>query len=186
MTQDIAQPATNSETGRFGRTFLGVISILTFAMLIGGVYMATSYEKGDGLTTYEREAIAVVAMQNEISDGWNNTVDEFNASTITTNQEHLLVYSISQKLVRILITDSQAVINRWKAIDVPEEHVASHQLALDALMATQDGLILFDVFFQDSIDTLVADQIRSDEAAAKLVYARELWDRAAEVAATEG
>jgi len=42
------------------------------------------------------------------------------------------------------------------------------------------------VFFQDSIDTLVADQIRSDEAAAKLVYARELWDRAAEVAATEG
>jgi hypothetical protein len=186
MTQDTAQPATSSTNGRFGRTFLRVITVLTFAMLISGVYLATSYEKGDGLSVYEREAIAVVVMQNSISDGWNETVDLFNASSITTNQEHLLVYSISQESVRILITDSQAVINRWQAIDVPAEHAVSHQLGLDALKATQDGLILFDVFFQDSIDTLIADQIKSGEAAAKLTYARDLWEQAAVVAATEG
>jgi hypothetical protein len=166
--------------------FLMLISSLMFAMLIGGLYFATSYEKGDGLSTYEREAISVVAMQNEITDGWNSTVDLFNSSSIYSDSDHVVVYSASQTSARQLITDSQAVINRWQAIDVPAEHVASHQLGLDALMATQDGLILFDVFFQNSLDTLVADQIRSEEASAKLAYARELWEEAAAVAATEG
>jgi hypothetical protein len=64
--------------------------------------------------------------------------------------------------------------------------VVSHGIGLEALKATQDGLILFDIFFQSSIDTLVADQIQSDEAAAKLATARELWEQAAAVAATEG
>ena len=53
-------------------------------------------------------------------------------------------------------------------------------------MATQDGLILFEEYFQNSVDTLVADQIRADAATAKLVYAAELWRAAAEVAAGEG
>jgi hypothetical protein len=152
-------------------------SALTFAMLIGGVYFAVGYEKGDGLSTYEREAIAVVVMQNEITDGWNETVDAFNASTITSNADHIELYSMSQTSARTLITNSQAVINRWQAIDVPEAHVA-HGLGLEALKATQDGLTLFDVFFQNSLDTLVADQIRSDEAAAKLAHARDLWEQA--------
>ena len=39
--------------------------------------------------------------------------------------------------------------------------MVSHGIGLEALKATQDGLILFDIFFQSSIDTLVADQIQS-------------------------
>ena len=186
MTEEITQPTVNKPTDRFGRLFLMTISVLTFAMLIGGVYFATGYEKGDGLSTYEREAIAVVQMQNEITDGWNQTVDAFNASTILSTDEHIIIYTTSQTSARALIADSQAVINRWRAIDVPEAHTASHGLGLEALKATQDGLILFDVFFQDSLDTLVADQIRSDEASRKLVQAKELWHQAAEVAASEG
>jgi len=57
---------------------------------------------------------------------------------------------------------------------------------LDALRATQDGLILFDEYFQNAIDTLVADQIRSDEASVKLVHAQDLWSQAAAAAANEG
>lgn len=161
------------------------ISVLTFAMLIGGVYFATAFDRGDGLSTYEREAISVVAMQNDISQAWNETVDTFNAASVLSQNDHIVLYTASQISVRSLITDSQAVINRWNAIDVPEEHLASHDIGLEAMKTTQDGLILFDEFFQSSIDTLVADQIQSDRAAAKLVHARELWVQAAELAATE-
>ncbi len=193
MTQDITISTDNEATvgnenskPRFSRTFLTIISTLMFGMLIGSIFIATSYEKGDGLSVYEREAIAVIAMQNEITDGWNEMVDTFNASTIASEADHVVLYTLSQKSARALISDSQAVINRWSAIDVPEEHVVSHALGLEALRATQDGLILFDEFFQNAIDTLVADQIRSDEASSKLIYARELWAKAAAAAANEG
>jgi hypothetical protein len=186
MTQDIAQPIINKPSDRFGRLFLMTISALTFAMLLGGIYLTTSYDKGDGLSTYEREAIAVVSMQNEITDGWNQTVDTFNAASVLSENDHVIVFTISQNSARALITDSQAVINRWRAIDVPEEHLAAHELGLEALMATQDGLILYDVFFQDSLDTLVSSQIRSEEASDKLVQARDLWLQAAAMAASEG
>ena len=186
MTQYMAQPVTIKPAQRFGRTFLMTISILTFGMLLGGLYFATAYEKGDGLSTYERDAIAVVAMQNDISQEWNVIVETFDAASIGSQDDHVVLYSTSQTAIRTMISDSQAVINRWNAIDVPEEHVVSHGIGLEALKATQDGLILFDVFFQSAIDTLVADQIQSDEAAAKLASARELWKQAAAVAATEG
>jgi hypothetical protein len=163
-----------------------VISIMTFGMLLGGLYFATVYEKGDGLSTYERDAIAVVAMQNSISQKWNEIVDAFETASIGSQADHVVLYSTNQIAIRAMIYDSQAVINRWRAIDVPEEHVVSHGIGLEALRATQDGLILFVIFFQSSIDTLVADQMQSDEAAAKLATARELWERAAAVAATEG
>jgi hypothetical protein len=186
MTTQIAQSTGNGSRSRFGRTFLTVISTLMFAMLVSAIFLATSYEKRDGFTTYERDAIAVVAMQNEITDGWNSMVDTFNASTITSQNEHVVLYRFSQDSARALISDSQAVINRWRAIDVPDEHSVSHDLGLEALQATQDGLILFDEFFQNAIDTLVADQIRSDEASLKLAHARDLWQQAAEAAANEG
>jgi len=186
MTQYMAQPVTIKPVQRFSRTFLMTISILTFGMLLGGLYFATAYEKGDGLSTYEREAIAVVEMQNSISEGWNEIVDAFETASIGSQDDHVVLYSTNQVAIRAMIYDSQAVINRWKAIDVPEEHVVSHGIGLEALKATQDGLILFDIFFQSSIDTLVADQIQSDDAAAKLAAARELWEQAAAVAATEG
>ena len=159
---------------------------MTFGMLLGGLYFATVYEKGDGFSTYEREAIAVVVMQNDISEGWNEIVEAFETASIGSQDDHVVLYSTNQVAIRAMISDSQAVINRWKAIDVPEAHVVSHGIGLEALKATQDGLILFDIFFQSSIDTLVADQIQSDEAAAKLATARELWEQAAAVAATEG
>jgi hypothetical protein len=193
MTQDITVNAGNdsiakseSESPRFGRKFLTVISTLMFTMLIGAIFVATSYEKGDGYTGYEREAIAVVSMQNEITDGWNNMVETFNVATVLSEEDHVVLYTVSQDAARVLISDSQAVINRWQAIDVPDEHAVSHGLGLDALRATQDGLILFDVFFQNAIDTMVADQLRSEEASVKLVHAQELWTQAAAAAANEG
>ncbi len=193
MTQDITTSHdhetvdSNVESKpRFGRAFLIVISTLMFGMLIGAIFMATSYEKGDGLSVYERQAIEVVAMQNEITDGWNTMVDEFNVATVASEDDHVVIYSTSQQTARVLISDSQAVINQWMAIDVPEEHAVSHSIGLDALRTTQDGLILFDEFFQNAIDTLVADQIRSEEASNKLVHAQELWLQAAEAAANEG
>jgi hypothetical protein len=193
MTQDITTTTTNDASStedvrspRFGRTFLTVISILMFAMLISSIFIATSYEKGDGLSAYEREAIAVVSMQNEITDGWNGMVDTFNTASVTSVDDHVVLYTLSQETARVLISDSQAVINRWQAIDVPEGHTVSHGLGLDALRTTQDGLILFDEFFQNAIDTLVADQIRSDEASVKLAQAQELWTQAAAAAASEG
>ncbi|MBT4126650.1 MAG: hypothetical protein HOJ22_06090 [Chloroflexi bacterium] len=193
MTQDItishdsdSEEMVTEPKPRFGRAFLTVISTLMFGMLIGAIFMATSYEKGDGLSVYERQAIEVVTMQNGITDGWNEMVDTFNVASVTSENEHVILYTTSQQAARALISDSQAVINRWRAIDVPEEHAVSHGIGLDALQTTQDGLILFDVFFQDAIDTLVADQIRSDEASDKLVHAQELWLQAAEAAANEG
>ncbi len=193
MTQDITTNTGNdsimtneASTPRFGRKFLTVISTLMFAMLIGAIFVATSYEKGDGYSGYEREAIAVVSMQNEITSGWNEMVDTFNIATVLSEDDHVILYTVSQDAARVLISDSQAVINKWQAIDVPEEHVVSHGLGLDALRATQDGLILFDEFFHNAIDTLVADQIRSDEASVKLVHAQDLWSQAAAAAANEG
>ena len=185
MTQYMAQPVVIKPVQRFSRTFLMAISIMTFGMLLGGLYFATVYEKGDGLSTYERDAIAVVVMQNSISEGWNEIVEAFETASIGSQDDHVVLYSTNQVAIRAMISDSQAVINRWNAIDVPEEHVVSHGIGLEALKATQDGFILFDIFFQSAIDTLVADQIQSDEAAAKLASARELWQQAAAVAATE-
>ena len=193
MTQNISTSdnptvlsAKRDSNSRSGRLFLTVISGLMFVMLLGAVFVATNFERGDGFSAYEREAIEVVAMQNEITDGWNNMVDLFNGATIASEADHVALYTASQDAARVLISDSQAVINRWNAIDVPEQHAVSHGLGLEALKATQDGLILFDEFFQNAIDTLVADQIRSEEASRKLVHARELWEQAAEAAAREG
>ncbi|MBT3996441.1 MAG: hypothetical protein HOF01_11660 [Chloroflexi bacterium] len=184
--QDESSVSNEKPGTRFSRTFLTVISTLMFGMLIGAVFLATSYEKGDGLSGYEREAISVVSMQNEITDGWNEMVDTFNVASVTSEDDHVVLYALSQQTARVLISDSQAVINRWSAIDVPDEHAVSHGLGLDALRATQDGLILFDEFFQNALDTMVADQIRSEEASEKLVHARDLWTQAAAAAATEG
>jgi hypothetical protein len=193
MTQNVSIPSesdsdsmTEKPNKRFGRLFLTVLSSLMFGMLIGAIVIASSYEKGDGLSSYEREAIAIVVMQNEITEGWNNMVDTFNTATVASENDHVVLYSLSQETARVLISDSQAVINRWRAIDVPDEHTVSHDLGLQALQATQDGLILFDEFFQNALDTLVADQIRSEEASEKLIHARELWAQAAEAAANEG
>lgn len=193
MTQqmsDSQQIASTEESGgaspKFSRLFLTILSTLMFGMLLGSIFIATSYEKGDGLTSYERDAIEVVAMQNEITDGWNTMVDTFNTWTVVTPEDHVELYTMSQDTARTLISDSQAVINRWQAIDVPEEHLVSHDLGLQALRMTQDGLILFDEFFDNAVKTLVADQIRSEEAATKLVQAHELWAQAAEAAAREG
>ncbi|NQW20726.1 MAG: hypothetical protein HQ477_08390 [Chloroflexi bacterium] len=193
MTQDITTSIrieyleiSERSNPRFSRTFLTILSTLMFGMLIGSIFLATSYEKGDGLSGYEREAIAVVEMQNEVTGGWNEVVDMFNSSTVTSVDDHVVLYTLSQQTARVLISDSQAVINRWQAIDAPVEHTVSHELGLEALQATQDGLILFDEFFQNAIDTLVADQIRSEEATAKLTFARHLWEQAAEAAANEG
>ena len=41
-------------------------------------------------------------------------------------------------------------------------------------------------FADARLDTLVADQIRSEQASEKLVHARDLWAQAAEAAANEG
>ncbi|MDA1283132.1 MAG: hypothetical protein O2921_11050 [Chloroflexi bacterium] len=193
MTQNIINPVqddssevTENKNARFGRTFLTILSTLMFGMLIGAIFVATSYEKGDGLSGYEREAISVVSMQNEITAGWNDMVDTLITASVTSQDDQVVLYSLSQQTARVLISDSQAVINRWSAIDVPPEHIVSHRLGLDALRATQDGLILFDEFFQNALDTLVADQIRSEEASEKLVHARDLWTQAAAAAASEG
>lgn len=186
LGHDMNGSSNDKSNARFGRAFLTVISTMMFGMLIGAIFLATSYEKGDGLSTYERQAIEVVTMQNDITDGWNTMVDTFNVATVSSESDHVALYSASQDTARVLISDSQAVINRWMAIDVPEEHAVSHGLGLDALRTTQDGLILFDEFFQNAIDTLVADQIRSEQASDKLVHAQELWAQAAEAAAREG
>jgi hypothetical protein len=58
-----------------------------------------------------------------------------------------------------------------------------------ALLRTQ--LIRFLIAFlrvqlKNALDTLVADQIRSEEAFEKLVHARDLWTQAAAAAASEG
>ena len=85
-----------------------------------------------------------------------------------------------------MITDSQSVINRWNEIEAPDKHVNSYELGLEALMAMQDGLILFEEYFQSSIDTRIADQLQAGEASDQLLYAAELWRAAADMAALEG
>jgi len=95
MTQYMAQPVIIKPAQRFSRAFLMTISILTFGMLLGGIYFATAYEEGDGLTTYEREAIAVVVMQNSISEGWNEIVDAFETDSIGSQDDHVVLYSTS-------------------------------------------------------------------------------------------
>ena len=52
--------------------------------------------------------------------------------------------------------------------------------------AMQDGLILFEEYLQSSTDTRIADQLQAGEASDKLLYAAELWQAAADMAALEG
>lgn len=173
----------------FGRAFLFVTAGATVALLIASVFLAIVFGSGGpdaGLSEYEKQAVEVISMQNEITARWNQTVDMFNGSYVMSQREHIVLFTASLDSVDDLITDSQAVIIRWTEIDVPDKHVTSYQLALQALMATQDGLILFEEYFQNSVDTLVADQLRAETATAKLVYAAELWQAAADVAAGEG
>ena len=186
MTKSISDEIKNDSNGKFGRVFVGVISVTTFALLIATAYFATSYERGDGLSNYEREAIAIVAQQNDITVDWNETVETFNNFTVESQREHIILFSLSIDSVHDLITDSQSVIEQWKEIEAPEKHVNSYEIGLDALMAMQDGLILFEEYFQNSLDTMVADQIRADDASAKLTHAKALWQAAAEAAAQEG
>jgi hypothetical protein len=158
----------------------------TVALLVVTVFVATTFVGDRGFSEYETQAFEVVGMQNDITGRWNEMVDTFNSMDVTSQREHVILFSLSLDSIHDLITDSQAVINRWGEIDVPNQHLASYQLGLDALKATQDGLILFEDYFQNSLDTMVADQIRADDATAKLVHAAELWKAAADAAATEG
>lgn len=189
MTQmtDVTVEQNNPESGdRFGRGVLLALLSPSVALLIVTIFVAVTYLAGNGISAYESQAIAVVNMQNEITSRWNQTVDDFNDTHVTSQPEHIALFSTSLDSVHGLITDSQAVINRWNEIDVPIAHENSYQLGLEALMAMQDGLILFEVYFQSSIDTRIADQLQAGEASAKLVYAAELWQAAAEMAAIEG
>lgn len=186
MTEMTSKQTERNTGGKTGRAFITFVAGATFALLIATAYFATAYERGTGLSQYEIDAIEVVAMQNDITSRWNEAVEAFNDSTVVSPQDHVALFSVSQETVRVLITDSQAVINRWNDIEVPAAHTGSHELGRAALMATQDGLILFDVYFQNSLDTMVADQLKAEEAAAKLVYARDLWEQAAQAAANEG
>ncbi len=159
---------------------------MTVAMLIViGIVVVGNHNSGN-LTQYESEALDVVYMQNEITDRWNETVEWFNQSHVTSDDEHIALYSKSVIAARSLAADSQVVIDRWQKIEVPEENMASHQLALEALMAHQDGLILFETFFQNALDTLVADQIQMLEAEAKLTRSMELRKQAEQAALAEG
>ena len=154
-------------------------------LIVIGIVVVGNHNSGN-LTQYESEALDVVYMQNEITDRWNETVEWFNQSHVTSDDEHIALYSKSVIAARSLAADSQAVIDRWQKIEVPEENMASHQLALEALMAHQDGLILFETFFQNALDTLVADQIQMLEAEAKLTRSMELWKQAEQAALAEG
>jgi hypothetical protein len=168
------------------RVLTSTAAAMTVAMLIViGIVVVENHDSGN-LTQYESEALDVVYMQNEITDRWNDTVEWFNQSHVTSDDEHIALYSKSVIAARSLAADSQAVIDRWQKIEVPEENVASHQLALEALMAHQDGLILFETFFQNALDTLVADQIQMLEAEAKLTRSMELWKQAEQAALAEG
>jgi hypothetical protein len=138
------------------------------------------------VSEYESQAIAVVTMQNKITSRWNQTVDEFNATDVILQSDHIVLFSTSLDSARGLITDSQAVINRWNEIEASDKHVNSYELGLEALMATQDGLILIEEYFQSSIDTRIAGQLQAGEASDKLLYAAELWRAAADMAALEG
>ena len=174
--------------GKFGRAFLYVVTGVTMVGLIATVFLATTFGSsgpGSELSEYEKQAIEVVSMQNEITLRWNQTVDMFNSSDVMSQQEHIVLFTNSLDSVHDLITDSQAVINQWTEIDVPDRHVSSYQLGLEALMATQDALILFEEHFQNSVDTLIADQMGADAASAKMVDASKLWQAAADMAATE-
>jgi len=168
------------------RVLTSTAAAMTVAMLIViGIVVVGNHNSGN-LTQYESEALDVVYMQNEITDRWNETVEWFNQSLVTSDDEHIALYSKSVIAARSLAADSQAVIDRWQKIEVPEENMASHQLALEALMAHQDGLILFETFFQNDLGTLVADQIQMLEAEAKLTRSMELWKQAEQAALAEG
>ena len=168
------------------RVLTSTAAAMTVAMLIViGIAVVGNHNSGN-LTQYESEALDVVYMQNEITDRWNETVEWFNQSLVTSDDEHIALYSKSVIAARSSAADSQAVIDRWQKIEVPEENMASHQLALEALMAHQDGLILFETFFQNALGTLVADQIQMLEAEAKLTRSMELWKQAEQAALAEG
>ena len=186
MTQIIPETKQPESNSRFGRAFLLAAFSPTVALLVVTIFVAVTYLNSNGTSEYEKQAIEVVTMQNDITIRWNETVEAFNDTIVTSEGEHVTLFTLSVGSVHDLITDSQAVINRWNEIDVPDEHLSSYLLGLEALMAMQDGLILFEEYFQDSLDTLVADQIRAELAEAKLVHAAELWQAAADAAATEG
>ncbi len=150
------------------------------------IFVAVTYLGVNDVSEYESQAIAVVTMQNEITSRWNQTVDEFNTADVISESDHIVLFSRSPDSVRGLITDSQSVINRWNEIEAPDKHVNSYELGLEALMAMQDGLILFEEYFQSSIDTRIADQLQAGEASDQLLYAAELWRAAADMAALEG
>lgn len=186
MTNVMSETKNPESSDRFGRAFLLAVFSPTVALLVVTIFVAFTYVSSNGVSEYESQAIEVVSMQNDITVRWNETVDTFNATDVTTQDEHVTLFTLSLGSVHDLITDSQAVINRWNEIDVPDEHLSSYLLGLEALMAMQDGLILFEEYFQNSLDTLVADQLRAETAEAKLVHAAELWRAAAAAAATEG
>ncbi len=176
-----------SETSdRSGRGVLLALLSPSVALLIVTIFVAVTYLGVNDVSEYESQAIAVVTMQNEITSRWNQTVDEFNATDVISQSDHVVLFSTSLDSVRGLITDSQAVINRWNEIEAPDKHVNSYELGLEALMATQDGLILLEEYFQSSIDTRIAGQLQAGEASDKLLYAAELWRAAADMAALEG
>ncbi len=186
MTDAMSEKKKPESGDRFGRGFLLTVFSPTVALLIVALFVAVTYASSNGVSEYEKQAIEVVSMQNDITVRWNETVDAFNDTIVTSQGEHVTLFTLSLGSVHDLITDSQAVINRWQEIDVPDKHLSSYLLGLEALMAMQDGLILFEEYFQNSIDTMVADQIRAERAEAKLVHAAELWQAAADTAATEG
>ena len=186
MTDVISEKKMPGSSDRLGRAFLLAVFSPTVALLAVAIIVAVTYANNNSVSEYEKQAIEVVSMQNDITVRWNETVDTFNDTIVFSQGEHVTLFTLSLGSVHDLITDSQAVINRWKEIDVPDEHLSSYLLGLEALMAMQDGLILFEEYFQNSIDTLVADQIRAETAEAKLVHAAELWQAAADAAAIEG
>ena len=186
MTDALPEKKNPESSGRSSRAFLLAVFSPIVALLVVTIIVAVTYVSSNSVSEYEKQAIEVISMQNAITEQWNQTVEMFNGSYVTSQREHVELFTASLIAVHDLITNSQAVINQWVEIDAPNKHLSSYQLGLQALMAMQDGLILFEVYFQNSIDTLVADQFLAHDASAKVVYAAELWQAAADEATKEG
>jgi hypothetical protein len=128
-TNAMSDKTKRDSNNMFGRAFLFVMAGATGALLIATVALAVFGgfgDRGSQLSEYEKQAIAVVAMQNEITGRWNQTVDMFNGSYVSSQREHIVLFTASLDSVHDLITDSQAVINQWTEIDVPDRHVSSY------------------------------------------------------------
>jgi hypothetical protein len=186
MTDISSEIKKHDSNGKFGRVFLLGIAGATLVLLIATVFVAVASSRGSVLSEYEKQAIEVVSTQNDITERWNQTVDMFNGAYVTSQSEHIVLFTAGLDVVQDLVTDSQSVINQWNELDPPDDKATSYQLGLQALMATQDGLILFEDYFQNSVDTLISDQIRADYAEAKMTHAKELWQAAAAAAVSEG